>query len=330
MLKNKNLYAFVCVVIINNQKQTHVPTKQPITESSHQRRKERIERHKKLTLQQYDNNTKALFINNINDLKNTLKNKNSKIMKKYSSVSNSSASSTCSSVSSNSDSNHINNYDHNIDNDHTIHEELRLQEEDEDEEVVVENETYTYEYVASPNTTTTTVSDDAKTTNNTNESEDEYVTECFEQTYSILDILNNCEKAKQQQQSQQRASSEVESGVTTMRSSSSMSGLSSVGSSSSSSLSNNATSSSSINIGSVSPNTTLTKSGDIYEQIAGKVTQPTRTLNTELYYPSSTRSPFNKVDDTLKSRDRDMQDTTDAFKPRAVSPPGMWFFCQFS
>ncbi len=233
--------------------------KQILAESSHQRRKERIERHKKLTLQQYDNNTKALFINNINDLKNTLKNKNSIIMKKYTSVSSSSSSSTASENSNQ------------LEQDQTA--QGQLQEEDEDE-LLVENETYTYEYLPNSSTSQTNTSIQTKTTSN--ESEDEYVTECFEQTYSILDIMNKCQNNKKDQERQ--------------RSSSEMSGLSSVGSSSSSSLSNNVTSSSSINIGSVSPNTTLTKSDDIYEQERMPISM--RTLNTELYYPASTRLPY--------------------------------------
>jgi len=52
-----------------------------IAESSQQRRKQRIERHKLLTLQQYDLNMKNLIINNINDLTNTLR--KTKIMKNY-------------------------------------------------------------------------------------------------------------------------------------------------------------------------------------------------------------------------------------------------------
>jgi hypothetical protein len=51
------------------------------TENSQQRRKQRIERHKLLTLQQYDLNMKNLIINNINDLTNTLR--KTKIMKSY-------------------------------------------------------------------------------------------------------------------------------------------------------------------------------------------------------------------------------------------------------
>lgn len=43
------------------------------TESSQERRKQRIERHRLLTLQQYDLSMKNLIINNINDLTETLK-----------------------------------------------------------------------------------------------------------------------------------------------------------------------------------------------------------------------------------------------------------------
>lgn len=252
---------------------TTTKTKNP-TESSHQRRKERIERHKKLTLQQYDNNTKNLFINNINDLKNTLKNKN-KIMKKYSTLSTSSNSSTCSSSSATDDPEHVTSPEK---KDLSTHNQ-DLKEENEDDETHVQNETYTYEYV----TTSPPINDKVKSPENV--SEDEYVTECFEQTYSIIDILNDCDKSKS-------LKTVVPNETSTMRSSSSMSGLSSVGSSSSSSLSNNGTSSSSININSISPNTTQTTHVESYNEDSNDLQKPkSRTLNTEIYYPSS-RTPY--------------------------------------
>ena len=259
--------------------------KNPTSENSHQRRKERIERHKKLTLQQYDNNTKNLFINNINDLKNTLKNKN-KIMKKYSNCS----------TGSNSTSQDENEHE-------TILEEEHEEPDEDEEEVNVENETYTYEYV-----TTKDGSAHAEITQLIPDidEDNEYITECFEQTYSIIDILNSCEE--QNRASVEPAQPAVEDEAnkqpikSPMRSSSSMSGLSSVCSntSSSSSLSivnssiTNATSSSSINMNSISPNSAVsaevksTHSSDlnIYDEYSNAGQRAAR-LNTELYYTNS-------------------------------------------
>ena len=197
-------------------------------------------------------------------------------MKKYSTVSTSSNSSTCSNSSATSTSQDEAEY-------LTIHEEndKMLKEEDEEDETHVENETYTYEYVTTPATP-----DKLKPSDNV--SEDEYVTECFEQTYSIIDILNDCEKSK----NLKAVDTTVHGNelTATIRSASSMSGLSSVGSSSSSSLSNNGTSSSSININSISPNTTQTTHVDRYDS-SNDQPKSNRTLNTEIYYPSS-RTPY--------------------------------------
>ena len=270
------------------------------TETSHQRRRERIERHKKLTLQQYDNNTKNLFISNIKELTETVRNKNKEKEQEkggndkeeeadttedeeeedeeeesevkegmnklsaasWTSSSGSSEKSTCRATiecGSHGD-------EHEREAVATLefgHEEPPTNaaakaagdaDADEDEEVRVSSETFTYEYVG----VKPAASD-----------EEEYVSECFEQTYSVMEAMVGGSHGNRGE-----LATIEECGT---RSASSLSGLSSVGSGSSSSLSNNGTSSSSINAGSVSPGP-----GGYGGQMGGP-----RSLQAELYYPSA-------------------------------------------
>jgi hypothetical protein len=260
------------------------------TETSHQRRRERIERHKKLTLQQYDNNTKNLFISNIKELTETVRNKNKEkeqekeeeadtteeeeedeeeesevkeAMNKLSaaswtSSSGSSEKSTCRAT--------IECGSHGDEDEREAvatlefgHEEppTNAAAKDADEEVRVSSETFTYEYVG----VKPAVSD-----------EEEYVSECFEQTYSIVEAMVGGSHGNR---GEGRVLAPIEECGT--RSASSLSGLSSVGSGSSSSLSNNGTSSSSISAGSVSP-----RPGGCGRQMGGP-----SSLQAELCYPSA-------------------------------------------